>query len=122
MNPAENYILSQKEPFRSIMLQIQVIIEATIPDLDLKYKWKLPYYYLMEKPFCYLNVTKGYVDIGIRYGDYLSEFNYCLISENRKSFKSLRYYSLNEINHEVLVGVLESIKNNGYNGFWKKNV
>jgi len=119
MNPAENYILKQPEPFRSILLQLQIIIESTVPDIEMMYKWKIPYYYLSGKPFCYLNVTKGYVDIGIRYGDYLNGFNEYLVAENRKSFKSLRYHSVDEINHEILTQVLKVIKENGYKGFWE---
>lgn len=45
MNPAEHYILNQEEPFRSILLQIQVVIENTIP-VALKYKYRIPFYYI----------------------------------------------------------------------------
>jgi len=92
------------------LMQIQVIIEATVADLDLKYKWRLPYYYYKQKPFCFLNVTKGYVDIGFRDNDALKEFDQYLIKENRKVMKSLRYYSLNDINQEVLIGVILALK------------
>ena len=118
MNPAENYILNQPEPFKSILLQLQIIFESTIQNLDLKYKWKIPYYYLQEKPFCYLNVSKGYVDIGFRYGEYLSEYDNHFISEKRTSFKSLRYFSIDEIDAKILTKVLLAIKENGYNGYW----
>tara|TARA_R110002073_G_scaffold293194_2_gene458773 strand:+ start:52582 stop:52917 length:336 start_codon:yes stop_codon:yes gene_type:complete len=110
MNPAENYILKQQEPFRSILIQIQVIIEATVPDLDLKYKWRLPYYYYKQKPFCFLNVTKGYVDIGFRDNEHLKFFDQYLVKENRKVMKSLRYFSLKDIDQEVLIGVILGLK------------
>lgn len=35
MNPAENYIIDQIEPLRSMLLHLQLIIENTIPSLDL---------------------------------------------------------------------------------------
>lgn len=110
MNPAENYILSQPEPYKSILLQLQIIIEATKPELELKCKWSLPYYYIKKKPFCFLNVTKGYVDIGFRMNDDLKQFDSFLVGENRKVMKSLRYYSLEDINQEILIGVLKAIK------------
>lgn len=110
MNPAENYILNQQEPFRSILLQIQVIIETTVPDLDLKYKWRLPYYYYKQKPFCFLNVTKGYVDIGFRDNEHLKIFDQYLVKENRKVMKSLRYYSLKDIDQKILIGVVLGLK------------
>ena len=59
MNPAENYILNQREPYRSILLQLQVVIEHTISDVDLKYKYKIPFYYIGGKPFCYMNQSKA---------------------------------------------------------------
>ena len=110
MNPAESYILNQQEPFRSILLELQVIIEATVPDLNLKYKWHLPYYYYKEKPFCFLNVTKGYVDIGFRDNEHLKVFHKFLIKENRKVMKSLRYFSVNDINQEILIGVVLALR------------
>jgi hypothetical protein len=64
MNPAENYIIDQAEPFRSMLLHLQLIIENTIPSLDLKFKCKIPFYNLEERPFCYLNQSKDYVDLG----------------------------------------------------------
>ena len=51
MNPAENYILNQFEPFRSILLHLQVVIEHTISDVDLKYKYRIPFYYIREGLF-----------------------------------------------------------------------
>ena len=113
MNPAENYILNQPEPFKSILLQLQIIIETTLPELELKYKWSMPYYYHKNKPFCYLNVTKEYVDIGFRFSEGLKAFNKYLVSENRKVMKSLRYYSERDINREILTGVLQMIEKRG---------
>lgn len=113
MKPAEDYILKQEEPFKSILLQLQLLIEAAVSDLELKYKWKTPYYYYKNKPFCYLNVTKKYVDIGFRHTANLDSFNPYLVSENRKVFKSLRYYSTEDINQEILFSVLLELKNNG---------
>ena len=58
MKPAEEYILSQPEPFRSILLHIQILIETSFPEVELQFKWKIPFYYLDNKPFCYLNPSK----------------------------------------------------------------
>ncbi len=120
MNPAENYIINQPEPYKSILLQLQVIIESTVKGLELKYKWKLPYYYLGGNPFCYLNVTKGYVDVGLWAAAHIPEYDQYLIGEKRKVIKSLRYFSLDEIDQEVLVSVLIALKEVNHKGFWKK--
>ncbi|WP_368662250.1 DUF1801 domain-containing protein [Zobellia laminariae] len=64
MNPAENYILDKPEPFRSILLHLQSVIERTVPQVDLKFKYRVPFYYINGTPFCYLNQTKDYIDLG----------------------------------------------------------
>ena len=110
MNPAEKYILEQQEPFKSILLQLQILIENTVPNLELKYKWRIPYYYLEGNPFCFLNVSKGYVDIGIRAESYFDDLTYYLVSEKRKLFKSLRYKTVEEINPEVLKLVMKRLQ------------
>jgi len=107
MNPAENYILNQPESYRSILLHLQVIIEQTIPALNLKYKYKIPFYYINNKPFCYLNVTKGYVDVGFWKGNQIQIHHDQLVTENRKMMVSLRYWKLQDINDSVLIDVLE---------------
>ena len=107
MNPAENYILKQQEPFQSILLQIQLIVESTLPQLDLKYKYKLPFYYLNGKPFCYFNTTKKYVDIGIVKGSQNQIYLDKLVAEKRKKMVSLRYYRIQDIEVDVLISVLK---------------
>tara|TARA_R100000935_G_scaffold2644_1_gene7077 strand:+ start:3815 stop:3943 length:129 start_codon:yes stop_codon:yes gene_type:complete len=37
MNPAEEYILNQPEPYRGILLFLQSVIEGDIPGVELKY-------------------------------------------------------------------------------------
>ena len=117
MNPAENYILNQSEPYQAILLQLQVIIESSVPSLQLLYKWKLPCYYNNGKPFCYLNVTKGYVDVGFWGGAHLVKYDKHLISKNRKRIKSLRYYSMHDIDYELLTLVLKEAEKAGDKGF-----
>lgn len=107
MNPAENYILNQSEPFRSILLHLQSLIERTVADVDLKYKYKIPFYYIEGKPFCYINQSKNYVDLGFWNGIYLTKHLSHLITEKRKVIKSLRYKSLEEIDNAILVELLQ---------------
>lgn len=106
MNPAAQYILNQHEPFRSILLQLQSLIEQAVPGCTLKYKYRLPFYYLMEKPFCYLNCSKGYVDLGFIRGAWLTEHSDVLITKDRKVVKSLRYKRVEDIDVEILMAVL----------------
>lgn len=107
MNPAENYILDQPEPFRSMLLHLQSIIELTIRDVDLKYKYRVPFYYINGKPFCYLNQSKDYIDVGFWYAHHLTMNLEYLTIAGRKTMRSLRYKSLEEINDTILIAILE---------------
>ena len=108
MKPAEAYILNAREPYRSIMLQLQLVIENTIPELELKYKWQLPFYYFSNNQgFCYINRSKNYVDLGFTRGTHLTKHLDKLVSEGRKHMKSLRYFSPEDIEEEVLIDVLK---------------
>ena len=109
MNPAEAYILNQPEPFRSMLLYLQVIVENTLPEADLKYKYKIPFYYVDGTPCCYLNVPKNkkFVDVGFWNAAHLTVNLKYMTSAKRKVTKSLRYTSLEEINDIILIEVLQ---------------
>ncbi len=108
MNPAEAYILNAKEPYRSILLHLQLVIESVIPEIQLLYKYKIPFYYLNGKQaFLYLNQSKNYVDLGFWHGAHLTKHADKLVSDNRKHMKSLRYYKMEDIDDEVLIDLLE---------------
>lgn len=109
MNPAENYILNQREPFRAIVLHLQSVIERTVPSAQLKFKWKIPCYYLDDSPFCYLNVAvkKRYVDVGFWRSAHVTKHADKMTMKGRKMIKSLRYTSLKEIDETVLTAILQ---------------
>ena len=109
MNPAEAHILDQQEPFRSILLHLKAVIETVIPEVDMKYKWRIPCFFAGKQPICYLNTVpkKGFVDIAFWNSAYLTKHIELMVAENRKVVKSLRYYSLEEIDDTVLKDVLQ---------------
>ena len=55
MKPAEVYILNLEEPFKSIVTHLQLIIEQQFPEVELQFKWKIPFYVKDGSPFCFLN-------------------------------------------------------------------
>lgn len=122
MKPAAQYILDKNEPFKSILLHLQVLIETNFPDVELKYKWKIPVYYLNGHQLCYLNasVKKGYVDVGFWAKNILEKYDKFLISEGRTVVKSLRYWSVEDINDEILLQIIEEVSKHNYKGFWRK--
>ncbi len=117
MNPAEAYILNKPEPFRTMLLEVQVYIEQELPDFDLKYKWKLPVYYSEDCPICYLNVTKGYLDVCFWARTKFNVHLDILISEKRKFVKSLRYYKPDDIDAAILIACLEEAYRTKAKGF-----
>lgn len=122
MKPAENYILQQSTQFREILMHLQAVIQIHFPEAELQFKWKIPFFTINNKPFCYLNCVpkKGYVDVGLWMQDFVSEYDNFLVSENRKVVKSLRYKTLESINNEILIAVLSEIKNRKEMGFYQK--
>jgi len=106
MNPAEEYILNQPEPFRSMILHLQSVIEHSIPNSDLKFKYRIPFYYIEGRPFCYLNQSKDYVDLGFWNAAHLTVHLESMTTAGRKMMRSLRYRSLAEINNTVVVEIL----------------
>lgn len=109
MNPSEEYILNQPEPYRAILLHLQIIIETTIPEVELLYKYKIPFYYIHKKPFCYLNAShkKQFVDLGFWKGNKIQIHQEHLVTENRKMMVSLRYKSIEEMDDAILIAVLK---------------
>ena len=107
MNPAEAYILKQNEPFKSILMQLQTIIEAVAPDAELQYKYSIPFYYNNGFPICYLNQSKDYVDLAFWHGEKLDQYREHFVTTNRKVVTSLRYMRVEDIKDEVVVYVIQ---------------
>ncbi|MBP6585107.1 MAG: DUF1801 domain-containing protein [Flavobacterium sp.] len=108
MKPAEEYILNQPEPYRSILLHVQAVVEQAIPELQLKYKYNIPFFYFGKKPFLYLNAShkKQFVDVAFFKGYQLTLHQDELIGEGRTLVKSLQYKSLQEIDNQVITDLL----------------
>lgn len=117
MKPAEEYILNQKEPYKSILLDLKVIIEATLLEVDLQFKWRLPFFYFEGRPLCYLNQSKDYVDFCFWHSQIMEKHQDKFVTENRKSVTSLRYKNNNDINDEVLVYILQKLRVYKVNAF-----
>ena len=103
-----------------MLLHLQVVIEATIPQVELKYKYRIPFYYLEGKPFCYLNQSKDYVDVGFYSSAHLTAHLEHMTTAGRKVMRSLRYRSPDEIDEIILIEVLKNAEEVKGKGFWSK--
>ena len=112
MNPAEDYIVNQPKPYRSILMHLQMLIEHNIPEAELKYKYKIPFYYIYGKPLCFIAVSikKQYVDVGFWKGNKIQIHKDHHVIENRKMMISLRYKALEDINDAIFTDVLLEAK------------
>ena len=120
MNPALNYILEQEQPYKDMLLHIQLIVEKTVPEARMGFKYRIPFYYVGTRPLCYLNKSKDFVDVGFWHSAHLSKHIDKMEKAGRKVVRSLRYYSLEEINNTVLEEVLLEAYSFKEKGFWKK--
>jgi len=107
LNPAEDYIVRQEEPYRSILLQLQAIVKALVPQAELLYKWRIPFYYFNGIPLCFFNQSKDYVDFAFWHHDKMDKFSDHFIDTNRKLVRSLRYSSVDDIDEKVIVYVIQ---------------
>lgn len=104
MKPAEQHILNQPEHLQTIMLHLCAVIDQVVPESELLFKWKLPFFYYKKKPFCYLNVLKkeNAVDLCFMKGHLLKKHRNIMIYKDRKLVASLRFDDLSKVNNKVL--------------------
>ena len=119
MNPAASYILNQESPYREILLELQAVIERSLPEAEMRFSYRIPFYYLQGKPFCYLNQSGNYVDLGFWHSAYLTRHLDKMYSKNRKVVRSLRYHKLGDIDRLVLFEVLEEAASFAGKSFFK---
>ena len=119
MKPAEAYIFEQPEPYRSILMHLQMLIEHTLPETELKLKWRIPCYYFEKRPICYLNQSKDYVDVGFWHSAHLTKYTEYMVSENRKVVKSMRYKTLESIDDEIFISILKEVEKHKNKSFLK---
>ena len=113
MKPTALYILQQPEKYRDILLHIISVVEQTLPEATLEYKWGIPYFYYKKKPFCYLNASHKheFVDVGFAKGFQLKcNQEHLIADKGRNTIKSLRYFNIEKIDNAVLVAVIKEAK------------
>ncbi len=112
MKPTEEYILRQSSEFQEIIHYVISVIEQEMKDVELLFKWGIPYFYYQKKPFVYIapNKSKGFVDFGFAKGYELKLHQDVLIGEKRNTIKSLRYFDLETIPDSVLREVIQEAK------------
>jgi len=110
MNPIDEYFYSQKEPYQSIMLYVRSVIIKTLPQVEEKFSYKIPFYNIDKKPMLYLNMLKGtnFVDVAFVQGIILEE-KYSKLENynNRKQVRSLQVKSLKDFDELMFTQLLK---------------
>ena len=111
MKPIDEYFLSQNEPYQSIMLYVRRVILNTLPEVEERYSYKIPFYNIGKKPMIYLNILKGkdYVDVAFVQGILLEEQFPVLKDDNkRKQVRSIQLKTLEDLDQENFVKLLQA--------------
>lgn len=111
MKPVDEYFINQKEPYQSIMLYVRSIILNTLPEIEERYSYRIPFYNIGKKPMIYLNILKGkdYVDVAFVQGVLLEkEFPILKNNNKRKQVRSIQLKSLEDLDHENFVDLLHA--------------
>ena len=114
MNPVEQHIYNQKEPYQSIMLYVRSVVFKSIPEIEEKYSYKIPFYSLNKKPLLYLNTLKGtsFVDVAFMKGVILEQkYPQLKNYNNRKQVRSIQVQSLEEFDELKFVQILNDAVN-----------
>ena len=111
MNPAEHYILNQKEPYQSLMLYVRSVIQRTIPEIEEKFSYGIRFYYYAKNPMIYLNVLKetNFLDVVFMQG-VLLENRFLELSDykNRKKVRSLQIGDMEDFDELGFVELLKA--------------
>ena len=103
-------------------MHLQVLVEHTLPEASLLYKWRIPCYYIGKRPICYLNQSKDYIDVGIWHSAHLSKkWDDYLVTEKRKVVKSLRYKTLDDVDNAIFISIMKELGTLKDEGFYKRS-
>jgi len=91
------------------MLYVRSVILNTLPEVEEKCSYKIPFYNCYNKPMVYLNILKGkdYVDVAFVQGILLEEKFPVLKNDNkRKQVRSIKLKTLEDLDQENFVELL----------------
>lgn len=91
------------------MLYVRSIILNTLPEVEEKLSYRIPFYNCYKKPMLYLNVLKGkdYVDVCFVQGIlFEKEFPILKNDNNRKQVRSIQIKSLEDLDQHNFIELL----------------
>ncbi|HSO87633.1 MAG TPA: DUF1801 domain-containing protein [Draconibacterium sp.] len=104
MSPVEIFILDQPENLKPILKKLRGLILSASPFILEKMVYNIPFFYGKKRIF-YLNPQENRVDLGFCEG-YLLEENPILETKNRTQVRTIRFYSINEIEEDTVLPII----------------
>lgn len=111
MKPVDEYFINQKEPHQSIMLYVRSVILNTLPEVEERFSYRIPFYNCHKKPMLYLNVLKGkdYVDVCFVQGIlFEKQFPILKNDNNRKQVRSIQLKTLEDLDQDNFIELLHA--------------
>jgi hypothetical protein len=100
------YINNQLTTHRSIFRLLRNIIQESIPQIEERWSFKLPYFYFEGKPLCYFHVNKsGVAYLGINRSSQLAHL-YPELQGDGTIIRHLYFLNAGEIKPEVVKSIL----------------
>jgi hypothetical protein len=91
------------------MMYIRSVVHRTLPEVQERYRYGVPFFHCDNKPLCYLNIPKNttYVDVAFVQGILLEEeFPVLEDGRNRKQVRSIRLFALEELDEKEFQALL----------------
>lgn len=106
MDAVYSYIHNQEKWKSEIMLLLQKLILQTIPAVEEKISYKVPFYYYHGR-FCFIYSHKRGIDIGFCKGFKLSNTQGLLKCKATKYVRTITYLSIADVNSTLLSEILQ---------------
>ncbi|WP_010133897.1 DUF1801 domain-containing protein [Ochrovirga pacifica] len=107
MNELTLFFEKLEEPNKSVFLFLKDYILNYHPEIDLFYKWKLPYLYYQKKPLCYLWKDKKTKEPYLGFAKGFLMEHPALVTGNRNTIKILPIPVDKDVDVQLLSEVLE---------------
>lgn len=107
MSVFDDFFEKLEEPNKSTFLYLKEFIKNYHPDIQLYFKWKLPYLYYKEKPLCYIWKNKKTNEPYLGFAKGVQMIHPSLIKGDRTTIKILPIPTNKDINIELIAEVLE---------------
>ncbi len=110
MNPVETHIEKQDSQVRPLLHHLRLLILSVSDEVQESVKWSLPFFNYRGKIWCYLSPIKktGSVDVSFLNGTKIAYRFPVLRTEDRKRVASYRIESLEELDENELLTLIEA--------------